>query len=489
MMDEEREVARGRWAVPAVGLGLAGLVTVTLVVGLLTAGQAGAQTTRRVCYALATVGSSPTRLVRLDRAADTEVLVGGPRAGVIQALAYDSDDSVLRAVDDAARGPRLGDDQRRHRGLLDGQRSCRDRDRIAGDVTFDTVAGLAQDPDEDRVYAAVRRASAPDVVVALDTDDGSLVTDAFGEDDYLVVDPELDGTARRQIDGLAVDPTADRLYAAISDGTERRLPRHDRRRGRDRQRRRGDRRWRARRGRDSPSARRGPLLATSGPDADDDRNRLLEVDTSDGDVDEDQELEYGNYRSLSCGATAPAGDVRVTKADPTTAATRGRNRTYTVEVDHVAGGDVTGVQVTDTLPRQATYVSSGTDRRCRLAVAKVVRCAIGTVGSDDTVEFPIVVRVDNDATGTLTNTVALAADNDSDADNNRDSDTTTVATPTPTPTPTTIRTPNRVDTGTPPGQGSTLLGPLLAVGGVLLAGSLGGAAAIARLARGGTRRQ
>ena len=488
MMDEEREVARGRWAVPAVGLGLAGLVTVTLVVGLLTAGQAGAQTTRRVCYALATVGSSPTRLVRLDRAADTEVLVGGPRAGVIQALAYDSDDSVLRAVDDAARGPRLGTINVDTGAFSTDNEAVGTATGSAGDVTFDTVAGLAQDPDEDRVYAAVRRASAPDVVVALDTDDGSLVTDAFGEDDYLVVDPELDGTARRQIDGLAVDPTADRLYAAISDGTDDGyLVTIDVEAGTvsgvgeigD-----GER--------DVVGltfSSSGTLLATSGPDADDDRNRLLEVDTSDGDVDEDQELEYGNYRSLSCGATAPAGDVRVTKADPTTAATRGRNRTYTVEVDHVAGGDVTGVQVTDTLPRQATYVSSGTDRRCRLAVAKVVRCAIGTVGSDDTVEFPIVVRVDNDATGTLTNTVALAADNDSDADNNRDSDTTTVATPTPTPTPTTIRTPNRVDTGTPPGQGSTLLGPLLAVGGVLLAGSLGGAAAIARLARGGTRRQ
>jgi uncharacterized repeat protein (TIGR01451 family) len=114
----------------------------------------------------------------------------------------------------------------------------------------------------------------------------------------------------------------------------------------------------------------------------------------------------------------PASDPAVAKTGPTTAA-QTSDITYTVTVTNPAVSTATNVALTDNVPAQTTFVSAaqtgGPMFTCTMPVAGAtgaVSCTIASFAPGDSATFDIVVRVDNNASGTISNTATVTATTD-----------------------------------------------------------------------------
>ena len=113
-------------------------------------------------------------------------------------------------------------------------------------------------------------------------------------------------------------------------------------------------------------------------------------------------------------------------SSPTT--TPGSTLTYTIDVTNNGPSAAANVAFTDNLPGDVTFDQGSTnvgDNSVQHSNG-VVTADLGTIDPGNTATITIIVDVNNDATGTLTNTASVSAPNESDTSNNDDDAQTTV---------------------------------------------------------------
>ncbi|UCB43246.1 MAG: DUF11 domain-containing protein, partial [Dehalococcoidales bacterium] len=139
--------------------------------------------------------------------------------------------------------------------------------------------------------------------------------------------------------------------------------------------------------------------------------------------------ESNNTVTESTGADTRA-DLEVTKVDSSDPVIAGEELTYTVTVTNNGPSDASGVVVTDTLPAGVTFdsasVTAGADPT---HIAGVVTWNVGELADGATATLTIVVTVDADTEGTITNTAVVSGDDtDPDESNNTATEDTVVNT-------------------------------------------------------------
>ncbi len=122
-----------------------------------------------------------------------------------------------------------------------------------------------------------------------------------------------------------------------------------------------------------------------------------------------------NSSSTAMTVTESTGaDLRLTKtADPTTASP-GTNITYNVTVTNIGSEFASGITIIDPIPANTTFVSvvepPGTAADCFPPVTtNDVRCTVGGLLPTQSFTMTFVVRVNDNATGTITNTAQVTS--------------------------------------------------------------------------------
>jgi uncharacterized repeat protein (TIGR01451 family) len=194
----------------------------------------------------------------------------------------------------------------------------------------------------------------------------------------------------------------------------------------------------------------------------------------------------------SVRAGGPTVDMSLTKVHNTSPFVRGAQESYSITVHNggpgnLAAGTSDGVQVTDTLPADLTFVSgTGTGWAC-VAAAQLVQCSVtaSSPAVNSGSDYPVItLTVDVSATAgsTITNTAtvsvggtAFAFDNNNLNNSSTDvvdvSGATPAATPTATAAPATATPTSIVAPATGSATGSGSSGgwtPIIVLGGVLL---------------------
>ena len=121
----------------------------------------------------------------------------------------------------------------------------------------------------------------------------------------------------------------------------------------------------------------------------------------------------------------PGADLAVTKSDSADPVTVGDQFSYTVTVTNNGPDAATGVTTVDTLPAEVSYVSAVPDQGSCSEALGVVTCPLGAIANGASVD--IVITVDADSSGTVTNDVSVSGnEGDLDSGNDSDSEDTTI---------------------------------------------------------------
>lgn len=118
-----------------------------------------------------------------------------------------------------------------------------------------------------------------------------------------------------------------------------------------------------------------------------------------------------------------AADLTISKVDDIDPAPPGTTLTYTIAVTNNGPSVAQNVVVTDNLPAEVTFVSSS---GCAEDPNGVPTCSLGNMNVNQTVSYQVVVNVNNNASGTITNTASVTATtpDPNTSDNTTDEDTT-----------------------------------------------------------------
>jgi uncharacterized repeat protein (TIGR01451 family) len=121
----------------------------------------------------------------------------------------------------------------------------------------------------------------------------------------------------------------------------------------------------------------------------------------------------------------PDADLAIIKTDDPDPVIAGNNLTYTVTVTNNGTSNATGVSVNETIPTQTTYVSSNVTQGAYAAPIWTV----GNLASGVSANMTLVVTVNSNATGTISNTAnVIGEQTDPDMTNNLVTANTTVNT-------------------------------------------------------------
>ncbi|QDU57686.1 SdrD B-like domain-containing protein [Aeoliella mucimassa] len=142
--------------------------------------------------------------------------------------------------------------------------------------------------------------------------------------------------------------------------------------------------------------------------------------TTDGDADANTNLavDFGFY----------GFDLTITKDVDMAAVSPGSTLTYTAVVTNNGPSNAYSLAFTDTLPADVTFTSGSSDSGTGTVShsSGTVTADLGDLAPGASATVTIIVAVDNDATGTLTNTASVAAANESNTSNNSDTAATSV---------------------------------------------------------------
>ena len=118
-------------------------------------------------------------------------------------------------------------------------------------------------------------------------------------------------------------------------------------------------------------------------------------------------------------------DLSISKIDDVDPVIAGNNLVYTVSVSNAGPSDAQNVVVTDTLPAGVTFVSSS---GCVEDPAGVPGCSLGNIAAGGNASYTVIVSVDANTTGTITNNASVSsATTDSNAANDSTSENTQVS--------------------------------------------------------------
>lgn len=136
---------------------------------------------------------------------------------------------------------------------------------------------------------------------------------------------------------------------------------------------------------------------------------------------------------LRLRAAALSADVGISKSASPSSVLPGGLITYTITIEDTGIDSATGVVVTDTTPAGTTFVSFSTGASgvpCTtpsIGGTGLITCTFpSSIGVDVSFPFTMVVRVDDDATGTISNTASVSA---TTPDPNPDNNSATASTP------------------------------------------------------------
>lgn len=140
----------------------------------------------------------------------------------------------------------------------------------------------------------------------------------------------------------------------------------------------------------------------------------VDSDSTDSDTNNNDDTE-----PTDVGAVA---DLWITKVDDVDPAPPGTQLTYTIAVTNDGPSVAQNVVVTDTLPAEVTFVNTV---GCAEDPAGVPTCTLGNMNVGQTISYQVVVNVNNDAVGTITNTATVGSitPDPDPVDNTTDEDT------------------------------------------------------------------
>jgi uncharacterized repeat protein (TIGR01451 family) len=127
-----------------------------------------------------------------------------------------------------------------------------------------------------------------------------------------------------------------------------------------------------------------------------------------------------NNSATATSKIIPQSDMSIGKVVTPSAVYSGDQLTYTLTITNHGPSKATGVQVIDTLPAEVTLLSTTTSQGTGCLGASVLLCSFGVLESGYTATVTIVVQIDDDFHGELTNTAeVLSGIADPDESNNR----------------------------------------------------------------------
>ena len=125
----------------------------------------------------------------------------------------------------------------------------------------------------------------------------------------------------------------------------------------------------------------------------------------------------------------PRVDLVIFKADSPDPVTAGEQLTYTLSVSNNGPSPATGVTVVDTLPAGVSYQSSSASQGTVSQSGNTVTANVGSLASGGSATVTIVVTVNPDTRGTLTNEATVSGnETDTNPGNNSDDEPTQIAT-------------------------------------------------------------
>jgi uncharacterized repeat protein (TIGR01451 family) len=166
----------------------------------------------------------------------------------------------------------------------------------------------------------------------------------------------------------------------------------------------------------------------------DGRYRLISVADASNWFEETNENNNSTLADVQLGPSSPSADVSLAMSDSPDPVTVGSNLTYTMTVRNSGPSAASDVQVSDSVPNGATYVSSSWSQGSCSGTATVT-CSLGSLASGANATVTLVVQPSS--TGTLSNSATVSSSTaDPSSGNNQASASTTVnATPPPPPPP------------------------------------------------------
>lgn len=134
------------------------------------------------------------------------------------------------------------------------------------------------------------------------------------------------------------------------------------------------------------------------------------------------------FQAIAPTQFQPAADLSIAKVDNPDPVVAGEQLTYTVQVANDGPSDASGVKLVDTLPLGTSFISASPPEVSCNQVAGLVTCNIGGLAADDSVNVIIVVDVEIETEGIITNAASVTG-NESDPNlvNNTTTEDTTVA--------------------------------------------------------------
>ena len=117
--------------------------------------------------------------------------------------------------------------------------------------------------------------------------------------------------------------------------------------------------------------------------------------------------EFGSICGLPLGCTEVAGaDLGLQKIDSADPVVQGQTLTYTLTVTNAGIDDAADVVITDTLPEGVTLASAPA---CTEDTPGVLTCSLGSLSAFSSTSVEIVVSVDSETLGQITNNAAIAS--------------------------------------------------------------------------------
>ena len=272
------------------------------------------------------------------------------------------------------------------------------------------VDGMSFDPTTGILYGSLRLGD-EDLLIQIDISTGDHVPDAFGPGEDFVVIQARDGL--EDVDGIAVNITG-RLYGVVNAGdigpqriveinkvtgatTDVGLVGNDL---------------------DLEGLSfdfQGNLYATSGT-----LSRLYQINLADASILQTWDLNVGSdYEAVSC-VLSPS-DLGINKTIDQLQPKPGDSATYTLTVTNSGTSLASGIEVTDALPAGVTYSGSSPSQGNYESGSGV--WDVGALDVGETATLQIMVTVDTDAAGIVTNTAEISASDQPDINPTNNEDT------------------------------------------------------------------
>jgi uncharacterized repeat protein (TIGR01451 family) len=360
--------------------------------------------TEQLCYVFS---DSDNRLSLYDTAAGTVTDFAGNGTSSIEAIGWNSATETLYGADSG----QLGILSQVDGSWSDVGPGFGTGNGSAGNIALNDVDGMAFNAfNAANVMYGIHERAGADVLFQIDLVTGTFVNNAFGGDDYVLLDISV------ITDDIAIDSTTGQMYGVVNNGgstdtltkinketgvtTSVALVTIDDTEGLG----------------SDPS---GQLWGTSGTG-----DTVFEIDKFTGIGSNERALNFSDYEAVDCVGVSPTvgADLLVSKTVDNNTPSPGQDINYTVTLTNNGAADSTGIQISDSLPAQVTYISHVASQGSYDPISGF--WFVGGVASSGSRTLNILVTVTTPLGNIFSNTASVSAA--SQPDPNLDNNTATV---------------------------------------------------------------